>query len=375
MQLSCFMKKSVIIIGAGAAGIGIGIILKKMGLDFLIVEKNKIGQSFLSWSPKTRFLSPSFTGNFFGAPDLNSLCPQTSPAYTLQTEHPTGNEYAHYLRDLVAFYALPVLENSVVKSIEKNDSWFQLSVGKNIVTSDVVIWAGGEYQFPKVNVCEGSTHGIHTSNIKNWNDLSGDLFPIIGGYESGFDTAINLAKRGKRSVIFDAQDHINIKQSDASFSLSPFTKDRYKKYKSSIFIQPFTRIKKINNQDNEYILTSESDKKFIFHTRPILATGFVPARSLAGDLFHWKNSVPTITNFDESTRIPGIFLVGPQVQHDQMIFCFIYKFRQRFAIVAEAITRKLGKEKNSRVQKTLQNYKQNNFYLADLSGRNTECVC
>lgn len=41
---------NIIIIGAGAAGIGFGASLKTVGIeDFLILEKGEIGDSFLKW--------------------------------------------------------------------------------------------------------------------------------------------------------------------------------------------------------------------------------------------------------------------------------------------------------------------------------------
>ena len=45
-------------------------------------------------------------------------------------------------------------------------------------------------------------------------------------------------------------------------------------------------------------------------------------------LFDWEKekSYPLLTEDDESTRTPGLFLVGPQVRHDNLIFCFIYKY-------------------------------------------------
>ena len=51
---------------------------------------------------------------------------------------------------------------------------------------------------------------------------------------------------------------------------------------------------------------------------------------------------PLLNEYDESTKTPGLFLVGPAVRHGKLSFCFVYKFRQRFGIVAEAIARGLG---------------------------------
>ncbi|MEO1022188.1 MAG: NAD(P)-binding domain-containing protein, partial [Bacteroidota bacterium] len=83
----------VIIVGAGPAGLGTGILLQKLGIDFVILERDSVGSSFKKWPKETRFISPSFTGNFFKMPDLNAITPDTSPAYTLLKEHPTGEDY------------------------------------------------------------------------------------------------------------------------------------------------------------------------------------------------------------------------------------------------------------------------------------------
>ena len=72
---------------------------------------------------------------------------------------------------------------------------------------------------------------------------------------------------------------------------------------------------------------------------------------------------PLLNEFDESTMTPGLFLVGPGVQHEGMSFCFVYKFRQRFAIVAEAIARGLG----YKVKRAVESCFQMNMYLDDFS--------
>ena len=45
-------KFDVVIVGAGPAGLGVGILLKKLDLDFIILEKNSIGASFKKWPKK-----------------------------------------------------------------------------------------------------------------------------------------------------------------------------------------------------------------------------------------------------------------------------------------------------------------------------------
>ena len=57
---------------------------------------------------ESRLISPSFTGNFFGMPDLNAITPETSPAYNFGTEHPSGEEYAKYLQTIAKHYKLKI---------------------------------------------------------------------------------------------------------------------------------------------------------------------------------------------------------------------------------------------------------------------------
>lgn len=369
------MKKKIIIIGAGAAGIGMGIVLQNMEMDFVILEKGKIGESFKNWPPGTQFISPSFTGNFFGSPDLNAVCPNSSPAYTLDLEHPSGKAYAAYLEGVADFYELPIQEETKVTSLTKEGDIFHVQTENEEYTAPFVIWAGGEYQFPKTNICKGSDLGIHNAKIPNLTKVSGEEFAIIGGYESGFDTAIGLAKAGKKCVIFDSENHLMEERSDSSFSLSPVTKSKFKEYKDFISVQPNTRIAEISKNEDSFELKTEKNETFSFQTQPILATGFETSLIQIKDFFNWKNGSPALTESDESTKTKGLFLVGPQVRHRKVIFCFIYKFRQRFPIVAEEIAKNLGMQEREAVKETVEDYQKRNFYLSDLSCCDEECAC
>ena len=84
-------------------------------------------------------------------------------------------------------------------------------------------------------------------------------------------------------------------------------------------------------------------------------------------------NAPLLTEDDESTVLPGLFLVGPQVQHDSLSFCFVYKFRQRFAVVANAICQGLGMDTKHAVNEC----RNNNMYLDSFDGCEDTCgdVC
>ena len=89
----------VALVGAGADGVGFGVVLRDLDLDrFAILERDEVEASFEQWPEQMRFITPSFMGEAFGRLDLNSIALETSPAYALQHEHPSGPEYAQYLR-------------------------------------------------------------------------------------------------------------------------------------------------------------------------------------------------------------------------------------------------------------------------------------
>jgi hypothetical protein len=86
----------------------------------------------------------------------------------------------------------------------------------------------------------------------------------------------------------------------------------------------------------------------------VLCTGFDPASDpLLQTLFSFSDAGdPVVTpGHDESTRTPNLFLAGPMLVHevacadgqddgDDIIFCFVYKYRTRFAVVASEIIRR-----------------------------------
>ena len=85
----------VIIVGAGAAGVGVGIALLHAGVEnFVIVDRKTVGASFAAWPDETKFITPSFPSNSIGMLDLNSIAIGISPAFSMRVEHPTGAEYA-----------------------------------------------------------------------------------------------------------------------------------------------------------------------------------------------------------------------------------------------------------------------------------------
>ncbi|MDF2644909.1 MAG: monooxygenase [Paenibacillus sp.] len=369
-----------LIVGGGAAGIGIGCALQDLNMNhFCILERADIGATFEMWPREMRMITPSFTSNAYGMMDLNAIALKTSPAYTLGTEHPSGEDYANYLHAVAAYKKLPVKTGvDVTKIRPQPGGGFELDTSAGTMRSNYVVWAAGEFQYPKLDGFPGAEYGIHNSLIGGWKEVTGDEIVVIGGYESGADAAIHLSRLGKKVTLIDRNVRWTEKgSSDPSVELSPFTKDRLKEVQDG-------QIELLAGYEVHWIEPTESEGYLIYcedvsggnrfvktKHRPILATGFKGSLSMIHHLFEQdERGAALLTESDESTRTPGLFVCGPGVTHGNLLFCFIYKFRQRFGVVAEAIAKRLGLD-----TKALEEYRKQGMMLTDLSCCGEDCQC
>ena len=363
-----------VIIGAGAAGIGAGIALAHSGVgNFVIIDRGVVGSSFASWPDETRFITPSFPSNSIGMLDLNSIAVGVSPAYNMRIEHPNGSEYAKHLQDLAEFFELPVRENAEVVQITNTEGVFRVETNDWTISSKNVIWAAGEFLYPRLGGFTGSELCRHTATLANYADLDGDDFLVIGGYESGTDAAYHLSKRGKKVIMFDKDDPWGLDASDPSASLSTFTYERMReaRFEEKVTLFPENAVTSVELLDGVYELKSEDGQVFRSKTQPLLAGGFDGSHTLVSNLFEKReDGFPLLNERDESTKVPGIYLCGPSVRHDNHDFCFIFKFRQRFAVVAQSIASSMGIQTDDFVQA----YRDWGMYLDDLSCCGQECV-
>ncbi|MEM9131951.1 MAG: NAD(P)/FAD-dependent oxidoreductase [Actinomycetota bacterium] len=364
----------VVVIGAGAAGIGVAITLGHAEVpDVVLLDRNNVASSFDAWPAETRFITPSFPTNSVGMLDLNAVAIGTSPAITTGSEHPTGGEYASYLRRLAEFFELLVVHETDVTSVTKIDDEFHLDTSRGWLRTKHVVWAAGEFQYPRLQGISGADHCRHTATVDRYADLDGDDIIIIGGYESGVDAAYHLAGQGKRVRLFDSGCPWKDTSSDPSIALSTYSHERmqHPHFVERVELHPDTAIASVTHEDGTYRVTSAHGRTFETTAQPLYAGGFEGGHSLVAHLFEEReDGYPLLSEDDESTITPGLFLCGPAVRHGTQSFCFIYKYRQRFAVVAKAIATSLGLEAEQ-----LEAYRMWGMYLDDLSVCGEDCVC
>ena len=368
---------NVVIVGAGPAGIGIASLLSKTDIDYVVLEKNNVGSSFLKWPENMEMITPSFPSNAFGQMDLNSIAPLTSPAFTFKKEHLSGKEYAKYLNNVEIINKIDIETNTEVKNVKKVDNGWMIETNNGKVICRYLVWAAGEFQNPQIKGIKGVEHCIHSSAVKKPHDLNGDDFIIIGGYESGAQMAIEMVKHNKNVTLINPTKIDEADTSDPSKVLSPYTLNKFLEIKNTPNFSEVIGIAESVNKEGDYF-SVQTDDKTIFKSShpPICATGFSLVQKPIEKLITMRDDgFPLLKEeTDELYNQDDIYLAGPSVRHDSHIFCFIYKFRQRFGVIVEDI---LDKEMYSinDIVSLVNIWKQNGLYLSDLSCCDQECVC
>ena len=363
-----------IVVGAGAAGIGVAIALMHAGVEkFFVVDRETVGASFNKWPAETRFITPSFPSNSIGMLDLNSIAVGVSPAFSMKVEHPTGQQYAQHLRNISTFFEIPILEHTNVNAIEKSGELFHLHFDEGSFIAKNVIWAAGEFQYPKTASFDGVELCRHTATVPSYAELEGDDVLIIGGYESGVDAAYHLADNGKNVHVFDRGDPWGEGSSNPSIALATYTieRTRHACFENHVTLHANTGVKQVTFADGTYELTTEHGAVFRSNTQPLFAGGFEGSHTFVSHLFDSReDGFPELSEQDESTTHSGMYLCGPAIRHGNENFCFMYKYRQRFGVVAEAIASSLGLE----TEEFIEAYRGWGMFLDDLSCCGQECL-
>ena len=190
----------VIIIGAGHAGLSASYYLKHLGLEHVVFERGKIGESWRSqrWD--------SFTMNTSNR--LNVL-----PGFIYKGKKPeafsSASEFVKSLEDYVSSFQLPVTENTTVLSIEKlqPNPYFTVTVSQDqeeIRTYNCwqVIIASGSMNVPYIPAfskeISPSITQLHSSKYRNPSQLPEGAVLITGSAQSGCQLAEELLDAGKR---------------------------------------------------------------------------------------------------------------------------------------------------------------------------------
>ena len=186
----------VIIVGAGYSGLCASYHLKKYGLNQIIFERGRVGESWRSqrWD-NFRFNSTNKLNVLPGDkeadnPDLFGMVPQ----------------FVSSLEQYVTKHQLPVEENSKVISVEKPDDFFQVTVLSNnsirkYFSKQLLIASGASNELKIPSLAKNISKDIkqlHTCEYRNPNQLPAGAVLVVGGAQSGIQIAEDLNHAGRK---------------------------------------------------------------------------------------------------------------------------------------------------------------------------------
>ena len=193
----------VIVVGAGYSGLCASYHLKKHGLDHIIFERHKIGNSWRTqrWD-NFRFNSINRMNvlpgeNIVGDPDMFGTAP----------------EFVNELEKYVLKHQLPVQENSQVISIEKPGNQFVVTVLSNGFTQQysarqilIASGAANETRIPAIarNVSKNIMQ-LHTCEYRNAAQIATGSVLVVGGAQSGLQITEDLINSGRKVFFSTSQ--------------------------------------------------------------------------------------------------------------------------------------------------------------------------
>lgn len=183
------MKRFVLVLGAGQAGLAAGYHLKKAGVDFVILDRApRIGDVWRArYASLTLFTPRSFS-------QLPGLDLQGDPAgYAIR------DEFADYLEAYAKRMDLPVRLSSEIQRLEQNEGGafrVTLGTGEHIAASHVIVATGAFQKSIAPAVADGFDSAVVQLTIETYKEPSqipdGPVL-VVGDGASGRDVAVELA--------------------------------------------------------------------------------------------------------------------------------------------------------------------------------------
>jgi putative flavoprotein involved in K+ transport len=181
----------VVVVGASQAGLAVGAHLARRGLTFAILDGgSEIGEVWSSrWDSLTLFTPAQYSG----LPGMAFPSPKDT--------YPNKDDVASYLKAYASALDLPVKLQAKVTSVTAHDGRFVVATANEEIAAASVVVATGPFQVPFVpplaDDADDAVVQVHSAGYRNPAQLSDGQVLVVGGGNSGFQIAEELAATRK----------------------------------------------------------------------------------------------------------------------------------------------------------------------------------
>jgi putative flavoprotein involved in K+ transport len=185
-------RVAVLIVGAGQAGLATSYELTRRGLDHVVLERGRIGESWRGrWDSLSMILPNWFNG---------------LPGFPYQGHEPDGFQSRdEWVADLARYaeeFALPVRQGVAVTAVrQRRDGRFALQTSAGALVAEHVVVATGANQVPRIPAIAAgmadTIHQIHSGGYRNPEALPPGAVLVVGTGNSGSQIAEELHRAGR----------------------------------------------------------------------------------------------------------------------------------------------------------------------------------
>ncbi len=205
-------EASVVVVGAGAAGLSAAAALKRKGIDAVVLEEDaRVGGT---WARRYDRLHLHTVRGFSGL--AHYRIPRRFPKYL------SRDEFIAYLGEYAQHIGLRIITDSPVKKIVKDPdaAGWKIATAGDTWRSRAVVIAAGQYRIPIVPRWPGSDiykgQLLHSASYSVPTPYVGKRVLVVGAGNSGTEIATDIAENGAAFVA------LSIRTSPAIVPRDPF---------------------------------------------------------------------------------------------------------------------------------------------------------
>jgi len=322
--------RDVLIVGAGPSGLATAIAAKKVGLDYVVVEKGVLVNSIFNFPMHMVF---------FTTPELLEIggLPLVTPY-----DKPTRLEALRYYRRVVDTYAVPVSFHESVVEIEREDDVFAVTSEsrgqKRVRHARAVVLAIGYYDIP-------NRLGIPGEDLPHVSHYYTDAHPyyrhrvvVVGGKNSAAEASLELFRGGAHVTLV----HRHAALGDSiKYWVKPDIENRIKE--GSVSARFESQVVEIT--PTEVVIERQGAREHLPAEGVFLLTGYHPDVDLmrrAGIECDANTLVPPINPDTFETNVANLFIAGGAIAGRQTGNIFIENGRFHGERIIKVLAERLG---------------------------------